>query len=431
MMRKKVCMFVWNHFTNDARVLRECTALSECGYTVDLICIADPKNKELPIYEERNPNFNIYRVKRYPNSLIYLQMICRYILKYKLLKMITVLIWFLLFFIIPLVALSTVVVLLMLLKTKCKVYWIKGSIVLRMIGRGLIKNYDIYHSNDLNTLVQGVICSKLRLKKRKLIYDSHEVQTSRTGYNGDFYKYLEGSLVKIIDSMIVENHTRAKYNKKLYGFYPNVVHNYPIKLKGYQNKKKSSLRKLLGISEDEKILLYQGGIQSGRGLKNLIKAVPLFNEGTLVLIGDGKIKSELEQMVDQMNLHQRVKFVPKVSLIDLPKYTKNAYVGFQVLNNVCFNHYSASSNKLFEYMSSGVPVIACGFPEIKKVVEGERIGLCVDSHDPISIAEGLNYLLNSPDVFQNMKQNCITAKEIYNWDNEKKQFLSIYERLLI
>lgn len=61
-----------------------------------------------------------------------------------------------------------------------------------------------------------------------------------------------------------------------------------------------------------------------------------------------------------------MKFIPKVPLEDLPKYTKNAYLGFQVLNNVCFNHWSASSNKLFEYMMAEVPVIACSFPEIKK-----------------------------------------------------------------
>lgn len=44
-MSKNVCMFVWNNFTNDARVLRECTALSEEGYKVDLICIHDPTDK--------------------------------------------------------------------------------------------------------------------------------------------------------------------------------------------------------------------------------------------------------------------------------------------------------------------------------------------------------------------------------------------------
>jgi len=41
---KSVCMFVWNHFTNDARVLRECSALAEAGYEVDLIALQDPKS---------------------------------------------------------------------------------------------------------------------------------------------------------------------------------------------------------------------------------------------------------------------------------------------------------------------------------------------------------------------------------------------------
>ncbi|MDN3233470.1 glycosyltransferase [Priestia megaterium] len=427
-MKKQVCMFVWNYFTNDARVLRECTALSDSGYAVDLICIEDPNNKELSRHEEKNPNFNVYRVKRYPSLLLYLQKMYRLVFKYKLLAITMLLIWFLLLYMSPLPVITLSIIFLLLLKTKCRVIWIRGSIILRMVGRGLIKNYDIYHSNDLNTLPQGFICSKLRFKHRKLIYDSHEVQTSRTGYNSKIHGYLESCLIKTVDSMIVENHTRASYNKKLYGFYPNVVHNYPFKINEDVDKR-APIRKLLNLPEDEKILLYQGGIQTGRGLENLIKAAPLFKEGTLVFIGDGKIKGNLLQMVDQMNLHQKVRFIPKVPLVDLPEYTRNAFIGFQVLNNVCFNHYSASSNKLFEYIMSGVPVISCSFPEIKRVVEGERVGLCIDSHDPLSIAEGVNYLLDSPQLHGAMKKNCIKAREIYNWDYEKNQFLSIYEMI--
>lgn len=67
-----------------------------------------------------------------------------------------------------------------------------------------------------------------------------------------------------------------------------------------------------------------------------------------------------------MGLEEKIRFIPKVPLAELPKYTKNGYIGFQVLNNVCFNHYSASSNKLFEYMMSQVPVVACNFPEIDR-----------------------------------------------------------------
>ncbi|MGL4522072.1 MAG: glycosyltransferase, partial [Bacilli bacterium] len=100
------------------------------------------------------------------------------------------------------------------------------------------------------------------------------------------------------------------------------------------------------------------------------------------------------------------------------------------LNNVCFNHYSASSNKLFEYLMSGVPVIACSFPEIQKVVDKEQVGICVDSHDPASIAQGVNTLLADENLRNQFAANCLTARDKYNWDEEKEIFLAIYEKTL-
>lgn len=425
-MKKRVCMFVWNHFTNDARVLRECTALSEDDYTVDLICIDDPNDKDLPDYEEYNSDFKVHRVKRYPDTLLLMQRMYKYMFRNKLLGILFLLIWTYLVVKMPFVLIPISLILLLILKTKFKTFLIRLSIILRMIKKGYSKNYDIYHSNDLNTLPQGVICSKLRIKKRKLVYDSHEVQISRTGYNSKSYGYLEYFLIKAIDVMIVENHTRARFNKKIYGFYPEVVHNYPMVV-SERTDKLAPIREQLGLPEDEKILLYQGGIQTGRGLDKLIKAVPMIDEGTLVLIGDGKIKAELEQLVLDMDLRERVKFIPKVPLAELPSYTRNAYLGFQVLNNVCFNHYSASSNKLFEYIMSGIPVIACSFPEIKKVVKEENVGYCVNSHDSASIAEGVNALLRAPEEHGKMKKNSITARKKYNWNRERERFLSIYK----
>ncbi|GHH97438.1 glycosyltransferase [Neobacillus kokaensis] len=424
-MSKKVCMFVWNHFTNDARVLRECTALSEAGYEVDLICIHDPKDVNLPKFEQRNSLFKVYRIRRYPILLETIQKLYRLSIRNKWLGVLGLLLWGLLIYLSPIIFSILTVLAVLMLKTKLNVVWVRGTLILRMILKGFQRKYDIYHSNDLNTLPQGYICSKWRLKKKKLIYDSHEVQTSRTGYQSPIYGKLEGFLIKKIDQMIVENHTRAKYNEDLYGFYPHVVHNYPFK-QTVNNEEKVDLHGMLGIPNNEKILLYQGGIQTGRGLDKLIKAVPLFDEGILVLIGDGKIKKQLQALVKEMKLEDKVKFLPKVPLSELPKYTRNAYLGFQVLNNVCFNHYSASSNKLFEYMMSGVPVVACSFPEIKGVVEGDGTGVCVDSHDSESIAKGVNWLLKNHIKHDEMKTNSLNASHKYNWGNEKNIFLNIY-----
>lgn len=420
-------MFVWNHFTNDARVMRECTALSEKGYNVDLICIHDPSLKDLKRHEEMNERFHVYRVKRFPKWIVLFHNVFKLLKSKKYLLFLLFLVWILSVYYQPLSTIIFTIFLIILLKTKIKTLIIRGSILCRMILKGFNKKYDFYHSNDLNTLLQGVICSKFRLNKKKLIYDSHEVQTSRTGYDSKFYGVMESFLLRFVDQMIVENHTRAEYNKKLYGFYPQVVHNYPF----IQNKSigQVNLHKILGISAKEKILLYQGGIQTGRGLENLVKAAPYFTEGTLVFIGDGRIKNKLIQLTEEMDLSHKVKFLPKVPLAELPKYTKNAYLGFQVLNNVCFNHYSASSNKLFEYLMSGVPVVACNFPEIKKVVEGNNVGLCIDSHDHEEIAKAVNYMIEHPEKTAELSTNAIEASNQYNWENEKENFTRIYESL--
>ncbi|RND01813.1 glycosyltransferase [Lysinibacillus halotolerans] len=425
-MSKNVCMFVWNHFTNDARVLRECTALSEDGYHVDLICIEDPNDKELPLFEQVNPKFTVNRVKRYPTTLIALQKVYKKILDNKFLLLISVIIWLYLLINVPVIIIGITVLVALLLKTKLKGIVIKGNIILRMLAKAYRSKYDIYHANDLNTLPQAYISSKWRLHRKKLIYDSHEVQTSRTGYNPKTIKFVESFFIKKINSMIVENDTRAAFNEKLYGFYPNVLHNYPFFNQSKDNDK-IDIHTLLNLPAEEKILLYQGGIQVGRGLDKLIQAVPMFNEGTVVLIGDGKIKHYLEEMVSEMGLEEKVKFIPKVPLKDLPKYTRNAYLGFQVLNNICFNHYSASSNKLFEYMMAGVPVVACDFPEIKRVVEGDKTGICIDAHKPEEIAKAVNQLLLDRKLRDSLSENSIKASSKYNWENEKKLLLDVYK----
>ncbi|PYZ92593.1 glycosyl transferase [Salipaludibacillus keqinensis] len=424
-MKKNVCMFVWNHFTNDARVMRECTTLSEAGYHVDLIAIHDPNEQNLPLFEEFNESFHVHRVKRYPPLLQFLQRTIRFFARRKLLALLPLLIIGFALYTFPLMTSLFILMALMTLQPKSRTVWIRSSIFMRMVFKGRSRPYDIYHSNDLNTLPQGVLCSKFRFKKKNLIYDSHEVQTSRTGYDSGIYAKMEGLLLPFVNTMIVENHTRAKYNEEFYGFYPEVLHNYPFQVE--EEVESAPLHKELGLPKSEKILLYQGGIQTGRGLDKLVQAMPFIKEGTLVFIGDGRIKTDLQTQVKKMGLEDRIKFIPKVPLAELPSYTKNAYIGFQVLNNVCFNHYSASSNKLFEYIMAEVPVVACDFPEIKKVVEGEGTGVCVDSHNHEDIAEKVNYLLSNPELVKEMSARCIKAKAIYNWDSEKNTLLTIYK----
>ncbi|MFT2139694.1 glycosyltransferase [Staphylococcus sp. GDY8P145P] len=428
---KKVTMFVWNHFTNDARVNRECTTLADNGYDVNLIAINDPKNPAISAYEEISNTFKVHRVKRYPWLLqAYQDHGKKFLLVVAGVQVVIIpSLFYISFTLMAAYLLSLVVAAGMIKFKKIRKWFINGAIITRMILKGYIQNADIYHANDLNTLPQAIVCSKLRLKPKPLIYDSHEVQSDRTGYNPKTIKRIESFMLKFVDQMIVENHTRAKYNEDIYGFYPKTLYNYSEKY-NIEEKPQINLHKKIGINEDEKILLYQGGLQQGRGLELLIEAMDEIKEGHLLFIGGGKLTQPLKEQAEASKQAYRIHFLDKVPFQELPSYTREAYLGFQVLQNICFNHYSASSNKLFEYMMAHVPVISCNFPEIKKVVEETNTGLVVDSHNASEIANTVNQLVKDTSLRNQLSENTKQAKEIYNWNNEKSKLLEVYNQFV-
>ena len=437
MVKGNVCMFVWSHFVGDARVMRVCSALGEAGYVVDLVAVHDFRDKGLERREVFSDRFNVYRVNgRLPRVVGFpleaIGSVWSVLLSSRLVFVLFLVAWSVAIFLYPIPAIVVLGMVLIFSVQKVRVGFLRGYIFLQMVWYGLGKRYDIYHSIGLSTLAQGVVCSKLKVVgkgRKRLIYDAYEVQAGRVDHVSWFHGRVEGFLVRFIDKMISENHTRAAYTKELYGFYPEVVHNYPLPSRP-ERILRVDLYKKLGISEDDPILLYQGGMQVGRGLDKIVEAVTLFRKGVVVFIGDGEVKGELEGKVVEMELGDRVKFVSEVTADELMRYTTNGYLGFQVLNRGCFNHYSASSNKLFEYMMSGVPVIACSFPEIQRVVEKEKVGICVDFHSPESIAEAVNFLIDHPRAREKMQQNCFEARRHYNWEREKFGLLRIYGGLV-
>jgi glycosyltransferase involved in cell wall biosynthesis len=95
------------------------------------------------------------------------------------------------------------------------------------------------------------------------------------------------------------------------------------------------------------------------------------------------------------------------------------------------NHIDSQPNKMFEYMSAGIPVIASDFPLWREIVLGNRCGLCVNPMDPSAIAEAISYLIENPDEAREMGENGRRAVvERYNWSIEEAKLLSFYRQIL-
>jgi glycosyltransferase involved in cell wall biosynthesis len=95
------------------------------------------------------------------------------------------------------------------------------------------------------------------------------------------------------------------------------------------------------------------------------------------------------------------------------------------------NHVNALPNKLFEYMSAGLPVIASGFPLWRKIIDDIGCRLLVDPLDPIKIADAVQWMLEHLAESEDMgKRGQEAVYERFNWDKEAEKLLLFYEEIL-
>ncbi len=146
-------------------------------------------------------------------------------------------------------------------------------------------------------------------------------------------------------------------------------------------------------------------------------------------MGYGEIQNELEDLVDQRGFQGRVKFLPTVPQEVLLEYTSCADLGVIPYKPVSLNNYYTLPNKLFEYINAFIPVVASDLPELRRVIMGNSIGLLFDPENPRSIAESIEQVMANQDRYAEMKKNTIEAAKKYNWENESKKLLALYNNI--
>lgn len=95
------------------------------------------------------------------------------------------------------------------------------------------------------------------------------------------------------------------------------------------------------------------------------------------------------------------------------------------------NHIDARPNKIFECMAAGIPVIASDFPSWKEIIERHKCGLCVNPLDGKAVTNALHWIAAHPREAEQMGRNGRSLVERdYNWQQEEKKLLHLYDQLL-
>lgn len=293
----------------------------------------------------------------------------------------------------------------------------------------LFKRTDIIVANDLDTLLPAFLIA--RMKGKELVYDSHEYFTEAEGLtNRPFPKRvwltIEGFIFPKLKHIITVNETIAGIYRALYHVPVHVVRNVPL----LRNEVVHASREALGLPTDKRIILLQGAyIDPDRGGMELALSMEFLPSALLLIIGSGRDLHNIKRIVEEKNLHNRVRFIAKLPFQELQQYTAIADVGVSLDKPLHLNYAYSLPNKLFDYIHAGLPVLVSDLPELRRVVETYKIGAVVRHVEPQEIAASLQRMFDGGELGE-WRKNAIHAAQELNWQREQEVVRSVYSAFL-
>lgn len=314
------------------------------------------------------------------------------------------------------------------LQTRLKCFFNKGFLFyaefnIRLFFFLLLNQFDVVCSCDLDTLPAGVLAA--RLKRKKVVYDAHEYFPESPELIGKPFKQsvwnlLEKLLVPNVDALYTVTQSIAQLFNKKYQTDCRVVRNLPFKNKASVFKNSPG---------QPSYLLYQGAVNIGRGLNEMLLVMLKVDDIPFYIAGDGDEMKHLIYSIQKLKLEQKVKLMGKLTPDKLRNVTDQAYIGVNLLENRGLSYYYSLGNKTFDYIQAGIPQILIGFPEYIQLNRQYQIGLVVDELSVEKIEAAIRKLMDDKELYAQLQQNCAKAAAELNWENEQEELIRIYKNL--
>jgi len=187
-------------------------------------------------------------------------------------------------------------------------------------------------------------------------------------------------------------------------------------------------------------LLYQGALNVGRGLAELLAAMPRV-PARLVICGEGDCSAVLRAQAAQLGLLAasgqypagQVEFRGYVLPEALRALTAQATVGIMLLENIGLSYYYSLANKFFDYVQAGIPQLCIDFPEYRALNAQYEVAVLVPDLAPATVVAALAQLLpggRPGPYYEQLAANCRRARAEWSWQQEEKKLVRLYDELL-
>jgi len=300
---------------------------------------------------------------------------------------------------------------------------------------------DLIHAHDVNMI--GVASNAVdrahgRGRTVSWLYDAHEYVPGIYRYSGDRLAGMadhEREFIKRADAVLTVSDAVADAVQSRTGLAvrPTVILNASSRERS-KLANPPSVRAAAGVPDDLPLLVYSGNIHAGRGVTELVEAIPLFDPSVHVAIvtnltNDNLYVQSLVEIAAMTGCADRLHFVPYVPGEEIVDYLSTATVGVSGLKHMP-NHEMALPNKLFEYMHAGLPMLVSDVKSLAEFVTELGIGEVYPSGDVAALAEGVALLLRDRDRYVRALRSDQDLLTTYSWERQVELLREVYQGLI-
>lgn len=155
-------------------------------------------------------------------------------------------------------------------------------------------------------------------------------------------------------------------------------------------------QKVLGIPIDTPLIGCVAGLRHEKNLGLLIHAAAEIPKVQVMIIGEGPERLKLETLIRELKLENRVR------LMGVRRDVADLLPAFDMVTLTSVTE--ATPLSLMEAMACGVPMVATAVGSIPDMVQNGKTGYVIPPGNVQQLVEKLNFLLENPDLRQNMGQ---------------------------
>lgn len=299
---------------------------------------------------------------------------------------------------------------------KGKLFYLEYNI--RLFFFLLFSKADIFSSVDLDTIIPVYYASLLKGTKR--VFDAHEYfeevpEVTHRKTIKKIWKNIARFYIPKFHQHYTVGEALANIFQKQYATDFSVIKNVPNLIEQPNNN-------------EGKYLLYQGALNEGRGLEQLIEAMRHINM-PLKIAGEGDLSFQLRKLVTEKNLQHKIEFLGFVAPDKLNALTEQAYIGLNLLENKGESYFYSLANKYFDYIQAEIPIITMAFPEYQNINNQFEVALLIEDLNITSILNAIEKLLLDKSLYLKLKLQCREAKLLFNWQQEQLKLIAIYQSI--